>query len=77
MVRVKRAQTNHFTALILQTHMLANDVNDIVGLLDLENNTIVKHPCHKTQVPSCENAKIKHQESKQRPRRPTERTRDD
>ena len=66
MVSVKGAQTHHFTSLLLQTHMLANDFNDIVGLLNLQDNRIIKHPCHKTQVPSSENAKIKNQESKLR-----------
>jgi hypothetical protein len=66
MVSVKRAQTHHFTSLLLQTHMLANDLNDIVGLLNLQDNRIIKHPCHKTQVPSDENAKIKDQVSKLR-----------
>jgi len=52
MVSVKRAQTHHFAALFLQTHVLADHVNDIVGLLNLKDFSIVKHPCHTHQVPS-------------------------
>jgi hypothetical protein len=52
MIRVKRAQTNHFTALVLQAYVLADHVNDIVGLLNLQNCAIVKHPCHTAQIPS-------------------------
>ena len=46
MVIVKRAQTHHFTTLPLQAHMLADHINDIIGLLNLKNHAVIKHPCH-------------------------------
>jgi hypothetical protein len=46
MVVVKGTQTDHFPAFLLQADMLTYNVNNIVGLLNFQNNTTIKHPCH-------------------------------
>jgi hypothetical protein len=47
MVFVKRTEADHLSTFFIEADVLADEVNDVAGLLNLDNGTIVKKRRHK------------------------------